>query len=73
MKLLLNLNEVIQATSISSATIYRRMAAGKFPRPVAVSDRAKRWRVADIAAWANDPEGWSPATHTVCPTPANVQ
>lgn len=73
MKLLLNLNEVIQAASISSATIYRRMAVGKFPRPVAVSDRAKRWRAADIAAWGNDPEGWTPSAPPGHQTPAGAR
>lgn len=72
-KLLLNLNEVIVATSISSATIYRRMAVGRFPRPVAVSDRAKRWRAVDIEAFARDPGQWKPGENPTPQKPAGAQ
>ena len=69
----MNLNEVVEATSISPATIYRRMAAGKFPRPVAVSDRAKRWKVSDIEAWGRDPGQWLPDDHPKHQMPAGAQ
>lgn len=48
---LLRLSEVCAIVGLSRSTIYGRMANGTFPRPVQMSERAVRWRSADIAAW----------------------
>ncbi|HRE18971.1 MAG TPA: AlpA family phage regulatory protein [Rhodocyclaceae bacterium] len=35
----------------SSATLWRKVKAGQFPRPVKLSDRITAWRAQDVAAW----------------------
>jgi prophage regulatory protein len=35
----------------SSATLWRAVKAGRFPRPVKLSDGVTAWRVEDIRAW----------------------
>ena len=49
--LLLPRRTVEKQAGISRATIYRMMAAGKFPRPVSIGTGAVRWRQADVTAW----------------------
>lgn len=36
---------------ISSATLWRGVVSGKFPKPVKLSERVTAWRVADIRGW----------------------
>jgi prophage regulatory protein len=48
----LRLPAVIEATGLSRPTIYRHMAAGRFPRPVKLlGERAVAWPEAEVAAW----------------------
>lgn len=35
----------------SSATLWRRVKAGTFPRPVKLSERVTAWRVEDVRQW----------------------
>lgn len=35
----------------SAATLWRMVKAGKFPRPVRLSERITAWRVEEIRAW----------------------
>lgn len=50
---LLSRRQVCKITSISQASIYRMMSAGKFPRPVKIAGMAKRkaWRSEEIKAF----------------------
>ena len=48
---ILRLNDVIARTGLSRTVIYRRMAAGTFPRMVELGPRAVGWRESDIEAW----------------------
>lgn len=36
---------------LSKSTIWRRVAAGTFPKPVKLSERVTAWRAEDIRAW----------------------
>ena len=36
---------------ISSATLWRGVVSGTFPRPVKLSERVTAWRVGDIRKW----------------------
>lgn len=36
---------------ISSATLWRWVSTGKFPKPIKISPRITAWRVEDIAKW----------------------
>ena len=47
----LNLEEVLGLVSLSSATVYRMMSRGEFPRPVRVGRRAARWRSDEVDEW----------------------
>ncbi len=47
----LKLKEVIGLISLSSATIYRMISCGEFPRPARVGQRATRWRSDEIEEW----------------------
>ena len=47
----LKLKEVVGLVSLSSATIYRMMSRGEFPRPVRIGVRATGWRSDEIEKW----------------------
>jgi prophage regulatory protein len=38
----------------SSATLWRRVKAGTFPKPVKLSERVTAWRVEDVRQWLDD-------------------
>lgn len=42
---------VAELTSLSRATIDRKVATGDFPKPVKISDRRKAWPAAAVAEW----------------------
>lgn len=43
--------KVEEMTSLDITTIYRKIKAGDFPKPVRVGRRRVAWRESDIAAW----------------------
>lgn len=53
--------DVMRITALSRATLYRRIAEGKFPPPVHLGGRACGWPPAALQAWIDDPEGYSAA------------
>lgn len=48
---MLRLRQVEELSGLSRDSIYRLGRAGKFPRPVKVSERASRWDEAAILVW----------------------
>lgn len=48
---LLRIREVMERTGQGKSTIYRKVAAGTFPKPVSVGGQSVRWRQSDIDAW----------------------
>lgn len=48
---LLRLREVKARTALSGSEIYRRIAAGTFPAPVKLGERASAWPGHEISAW----------------------
>jgi predicted DNA-binding transcriptional regulator AlpA len=50
--------DVIHITALSHATLYRRIARGKFPPPVHLGGRACGWSRAALQSWIDDPEGY---------------
>jgi prophage regulatory protein len=54
----LRMTDVTRLTALSRATLYRRMAQGKFPAPVHLGGRACGWTPSALQAWIADPEGY---------------
>ena len=48
---LLRLREVCRRTGLSRSVIYRRIAAGDFPAPVKLGERASAWPEQEVTAW----------------------
>ena len=48
---ILRLPEVMRLTGLGRSTIYRLLAAGQFPPPVRLSERAVGWRRSDVDNW----------------------
>ncbi|MGM0584944.1 MAG: helix-turn-helix transcriptional regulator [Pseudomonadota bacterium] len=42
---------VLQATGLSTSTIYELMAAGDFPKPIRLSKRAVGWPESAVMEW----------------------
>ncbi|MBN9475858.1 MAG: AlpA family phage regulatory protein [Burkholderiales bacterium] len=47
--------DVVRLTALSRATIYRRIADGRFPRPVHLGGRACGWVPDELQAWIDAP------------------
>lgn len=52
------LPDVMRLTGLSRPTVYRHIAACRFPRPVHLGDRACGWAHAALQEWIKDPEGY---------------
>jgi predicted DNA-binding transcriptional regulator AlpA len=52
------LRDVIRISALSRSTIYRRIAEGRFPRPVSLGGRASGWPRENLQAWIDDPQGF---------------
>jgi prophage regulatory protein len=48
---ILRFSDVVKATGLSRATIYRRIEAGDFPKPGKITERSVGWRASVIEAW----------------------
>jgi predicted DNA-binding transcriptional regulator AlpA len=54
----LRTRDVLRITSLSRATLYRRIAARRFPAPVHLGGRACGWSTSALQDWISDPEGY---------------
>ena len=52
----LNTAAVSALTTLSRATIDRKVACGEMPRPIYISQRRKAWRESAILAWMAERE-----------------
>ncbi len=43
--------EVLHLTGMTKSTMYRYIADGRFPRPVALGEHAVAWRMSDLQEW----------------------
>lgn len=66
------LPDVLRMTGLSRPTLYRRIAACRFPKPVHLGGRTCGWAHAALQEWIADPEGYcAPGTQAAFwPTPA---
>lgn len=49
---------VIDKYGISVSTLYRWIAANRFPAPIQLGPGVVAWRATDLAAFDEDPAGW---------------
>jgi prophage regulatory protein len=54
----LRFRAVAARVGMARTTIYRRIAAGSFPRSVQISANLVAWYESEIDAWMADPMGW---------------
>lgn len=47
----MRLNEVMDSTGLGRSSIYKFIAAGTFPKPVSLGDRAVGWVDYEIEEW----------------------
>lgn len=50
--------QVLEVTTLSHATLWREIKAGRFPRQVRLSPGRVGWRASELRAWLLDPESW---------------
>lgn len=43
--------DVLAVYPVSASTLWRHVNAGKFPKPVKLSERVTAWRAEDVRAW----------------------
>ena len=46
------LPQLIQRLGVSGSSIWAWVKAGKFPKPIKLSENITAWNAADVAAWA---------------------
>jgi len=51
---IIKLSAVIKLSSLSSATIYRLIKKGKFPKQIKLSERSSGWLLSEINKWLDD-------------------
>jgi prophage regulatory protein len=56
---ILRLHTVLERTGLTRSTLYRKIAAGSFPRQIAISARCTGWRESAIETWIRNPMFYS--------------
>lgn len=51
---ILRLPEVISRTGVPRSTVYAKIAAGQFPKPIKLSQRSVGWCSNEIEDWVNE-------------------
>ena len=52
---LMRLNEVLDLTGLSRATLYRKISAGTFPPQHKLAERCCGWRAGEVDIWLLNP------------------
>lgn len=52
------IRDVVRITALTRATLYRRIATGRFPPPVHLGGRVCAWSRTALLAWIADPENF---------------
>jgi prophage regulatory protein len=48
---LIRIDEVKRLTGVSTATLYRKISANEFPRPVRLGVVARAWPLSEVQSW----------------------
>ena len=51
---IIKLNQVKQLTTLSSATIYRLIAKGEFPKQIKISERSSGWIEHEVTGYIDE-------------------
>jgi len=51
---IIKLSEVKRKTTLSSSSIYRKVAAGEFPSPIKLSERSSGWLQTEVENWIDE-------------------
>ena len=62
---ILRLPAVKDRTGLSRSSIYEKIAAGDFPKPISLGARAVGWLESDIDAWIDGRVGVSRSTQSI--------
>jgi prophage regulatory protein len=54
---LIRIGEVKRLTGISTATLYRKISANEFPRPVRLGAVARAWPLSEVQDWITERMG----------------
>ena len=49
--------ELLAHVPISHSTLWREVVAGRFPKPIKLTERATAWRWGDVVAWLEERRG----------------
>ena len=60
---ILRLNNVLDRTGLSRATLYRKVENGTFPRQVRIAARCVGWRESAISDWMRNPVFYNVTDH----------
>ncbi|WP_109809228.1 helix-turn-helix transcriptional regulator [Sphingosinithalassobacter portus] len=52
----LRINEVLDRTALSRATLYRKIQDGTFPKQVRIAARCAGWRESEVTEWMYNPQ-----------------
>lgn len=55
---ILRITAVLDRTGLTRSTLYRKVAAGTFPRQVKLSARCAGWHESALNAWLKNPAGY---------------
>lgn len=51
---IIKLSAVIKLSALSSATIYRLIKKGEFPKQLKLSERSSGWLLSEVEQWLDD-------------------
>ncbi len=51
---IIKLSDVISLSALSSATIYRLIKKGEFPKQIKLSERSSGWILSEVEKWLDD-------------------
>ena len=54
MYMILRLPEVVKSTGLARSTIYKKMSANEFPKPISLGVKSVGWLESDIQKWIED-------------------
>lgn len=52
---ILRINAVLDMTGLSRSTMYRKIAGGRFPKPIKIAERCAGWRQSAVTEWLHNP------------------